>query len=99
MKITVKDIGTDRVKCDNCGWEGEIQDADWMQESEFGWCPDCGSEDQFTKKEEEEEIDIIEWQWDGWKARLAVYSIIAGIVIFGIIPWLWGVIDILRRIF
>ena len=98
MKISVKDNFTDIVKCDNCEWEGEVQDADWMQESEFGWCPDCGSEDQFTFKLIHS-IDKQEWQCEGWKARLIVYSIMAGMVIVFLIPWVWGVIDILRRAF
>jgi len=96
MKITVKDADRDVVKCDNCEWEGQIQDADWMQESEFGWCPDCGSEDAFTRTEVHYE-DM--WEYDGWKAKAIVYSLMAVMAIFGIIPWLWGVIDILRRIF
>lgn len=47
----------------------------------------------------EEETDICEWSYDGWKARTIVYSIMAGMIIFGFIPWIWGVIDIFRRVF
>ena len=44
MRISVKDKSTNVVIC-KCGWKGQIQDAYWMHEEEYGKCPDCGSED------------------------------------------------------
>jgi hypothetical protein len=91
MKISVKDNGRDIATC-NCGWRGEIQDANWIQEDEFGKCPECGSEN-FIAYKYDEWNDIYKWEWDSWKARLAVYAMLAGTLIFGMIPWIWGLIE------
>ena len=87
MRISVKDKSTAKVICE-CGWKGQIQDANWMQEGEFGTCPDCGKEEAFTIDEFSKS-----WEWDGWKAQVIVYAMLAGAVIFGIVPWIWGLIE------
>lgn len=56
-----------RCKCDNCGWEGPVEDCEQTEESE-GWeyptykvylCPNCNSSDPIINYwyEEEEKSD------------------------------------------
>lgn len=94
MKISVKDKSTNVVIC-KCGWKGQIQDANWMDEEEYGKCPECSSEDfiGFEFENEDEFDDCIDWEVDGLKARLIVYAMLAGALIFGMIPWIWGLIE------
>lgn len=105
MKITVKMKDDTVVICSKCHWSGAIEDAHWMQETEYGYCPACGSS-EFDDLETWESYENLEpedkwtweWTWTGWKARVAVYALIAMFVIFGIFPWVWGVIDISNAI-
>ena len=39
------------------------------------------------------------YHYNGWKARAIVYLIMAGIVLIGILPWIWGVVSIFKTIF
>ena len=110
MKITVKMVDDTIVVCKKCKWSGSIDEAHWMQEVELGYCPKCGSS-EFDDLESWEQVDydnqvhdhpsiacLSEWTWTGWKARIAVYALLAILLIFGVFPWIWGVIDISNAI-
>ena len=113
MKITVKMSDTMVVICSKCNWSGAIEDAHWMQETEYGNCPSCGSSEfndieAWEKVEEysfgggptdDPGIDSFTWEWTGWKARIAVYALMVVLAIFIGFPLVWGYIDILKRIF
>jgi hypothetical protein len=92
MRISVKNNPTDIVTC-ICGWKGQVHDAEWIQESEFGWCPDCGKEEDFEFDSTVDDSGHEKWEYSGWKAILIVYGILAGSLVFGLVPWVWGLIE------
>jgi len=100
MKITVKMSDTTVVICSKCHWSGAIEDAHWMQETEYGYCPSCGSA-EFDDLESWEQADYgeeeEEWTWTGWKARVAVFASLVGIAVFIVVPWGFGVYHIVRN--
>lgn len=88
MKITVKMKDDTIVICKKCHWSGAIEDGHWMQETEFGYCPKCGSsefEDLETWEQveyncggvydREAEVELFgkTFNYTGWKARLIIY--------------------------
>lgn len=121
MKITVKMVDDTVVICSKCKWSGCIDLANWIPETEYGYCPKCGSS-EFDDLESWEQADYDDhvhdniscedamfgepmiwpwewtWTWTGWKARVAVYTLLAIFIIFGAFPWIWGVIDISNAI-
>lgn len=104
MKITVKMQDDLVVICSKCHWSGAIQDAHWMNEFvEYGYCPTCGGKefDDIDTWEQEEVKDkwTFERIYDGWKARAFVYLLLAGILVFGIVPWIWGWCSFFKWIF
>jgi hypothetical protein len=115
------------VICSKCNWSGAIEDASWMQEHEFGYCPSCGSS-EFKDLESWEQIestgresegsdftwhDKLTWigfypiaimtamltSWTGWKARVAVYVLMASAFLFGLVPWVWGWCSFFKWVF
>lgn len=101
MKITVKHQSDGKTECSECHWTGTIEDANWMHESEFGYCPKCGTSEFEFVKEENGELEFFgeTYKMTGWKARLLVYGLIAVAIVIFAIPWVWGVIDILYGLF
>lgn len=101
------------VICSKCKWSGCIDLANWMQETEYGYCPKCGSS-EFDDLESWEQADYDDhvhdniscedvmfgepmiWPWEGWKTRVAVYTLIASVIIFIVIPWGVGVYHIFK---
>jgi len=101
MKITAKMKDDTVVICSKCHWSGAIEDAHWMQETEHGYCPACGSS-EFDDLETWEtydnyDDDITTWEWTGQKAVIAVYALMIGVGIFIVIPWGVGVYHIVRN--
>lgn len=91
------------VICSKCHWSGAIEDAHWMQETEYGYCPTCGSYEfddleswERVKYDNYDNTPISEWIWTGWKARVSVFVLFAGTFIFLFIPWGVGVYHIVK---
>ena len=109
MKITVKMKDDTIVICSKCHWSGAIEDGHWMQETEFGYCPKCGSS-EFDDLETWEQVKYddqvhqhpsLAWayEWTGWKARAFVYLLMVFVLLFGLVPWVWGWCSFFKWVF
>ena len=101
MKVTVKDkYGT--ASCEKCLWEGDVSALHWLKETDYAYCPACGSSEfkKLVKKytvHRDGELEFFgkTYHYTGLKARLLTYSLIAFVVIFGLMPWCVGMYEII----